>query len=75
MKLKRIITFTKRLRKKLKFKTTRIKLENITTSIWIEWWNWNNKCKGKKLEIQKMRTKLKNIFFGELGFNDKIENK
>jgi len=29
----------------------------------------------KKIEIQRMRTKLINIFFGELGFNDEIENK
>ena len=31
--------------------------------------------KEKKLEIQKMRTTLKNIIFGKLGLNDEIENK
>jgi hypothetical protein len=31
--------------------------------------------KEKKLEIQKMRTTLKNIIFDKLGLNDEIENK
>jgi len=40
VKLKRIITFTKKPRKKLEIKTMRTKMENIISSIWIEWWNW-----------------------------------
>ena len=40
VELKRIITFNKWLRKKIKIKTMRIKLENIIPSIWIERWNW-----------------------------------
>jgi hypothetical protein len=31
--------------------------------------------KEKKLEIQKMRTTLKNIIFDKLRLNDEIENK
>jgi hypothetical protein len=40
VELKRIITFNKWLRKKIKIKTMRTKLENIIPSIWIERWNW-----------------------------------
>jgi hypothetical protein len=40
VKLKRIITFTKGPRKKLKIKTIRTELKNIIPSIWIEGWNW-----------------------------------
>jgi hypothetical protein len=29
----------------------------------------------KKIEIQRMRTELENIIFGNLGLNDEIENK
>jgi hypothetical protein len=36
---------------------------------------FQKKDQGKKLEIQIMRTKLKNIIFGKLEFNDEIENK
>jgi hypothetical protein len=54
------------------------KLKNIILSIWIKWWNWkpikllqNNQ--EKKLKIQRIRIKLKNIIFGKLRFNDEIE--
>jgi hypothetical protein len=40
VKLKRIITFTKRSRKKLEIKIIRTKLKNIILPIWIEKWNW-----------------------------------
>jgi len=33
------------------------------------------KSQGKKLEIQRMKTKLKNIIFGKMGFKDDIKNK
>jgi hypothetical protein len=33
------------------------------------------KDQGKKLEIQKIRTKLENIIFDKLGLKDKIKNK
>jgi hypothetical protein len=54
------------------------KLKNIILSIWIKWWNWkpikllqNNQ--EKKLKIQRIRIKLKNIIFGKLRFSDEIE--
>ena len=62
MELKRIIAFTKGPRKKIKIKTIRIKLENIISSIWIEWWNWKpikllHKSYGKlNDEIRKHKT-------------------
>jgi hypothetical protein len=37
VKLKRIITFTKESRKKIKIKIIRTKSKNIIPSIWIEW--------------------------------------
>jgi hypothetical protein len=56
----------------------RTKLKNIKPSIWIEGWNWKpikllQIYQGKKLEIQRIRTKLKNIIFVKLGFKDEIE--
>ena len=32
--------YKKKTKKKLEIKTMRIKLENIISLIWIEWWNW-----------------------------------
>jgi hypothetical protein len=37
--------------------------------------NYKKKSQGKKLEIKRIRVKLKNIIFGKLGLNDKIKNK
>jgi hypothetical protein len=56
----------------------RTKLKNIKPSIWIEGWNWKpikllQIYQDKKLEIQRIRTKLKNIIFVKLGFKDEIE--
>jgi hypothetical protein len=50
VKLKRIITFTKLSRKKIKIKT---RLKNRIPSIWFEEWNWKSlkflqNVKGKK---------------------------
>ena len=58
----------------------RIKLEKIISTIWIDRWNWKpinflQKSQGKKLKIQRIRTKLKNIIFDKLKFKDEIENK
>jgi hypothetical protein len=80
MQLKRIITFTKRLRKKLEIKKIRTKLENIIPSIWIEWWNWKpikllQRSQRKKLEIKRIKTKLENIIFDKLELKDEIKNK
>jgi predicted DNA-binding antitoxin AbrB/MazE fold protein len=33
------------------------------------------KDQGKKIEIQRIRAKLKNIIFSKLGLKDEIENK
>jgi hypothetical protein len=80
VKFKRIITFTKRSRKKLKIKTMRAKFKNIITSIWIQWWNWKQiellqkKTQGKELEIKTIRTKLKNIVFSKLWLKIKTVN-
>jgi len=80
VKLKRIITFTKGSRKKLEIKTMKAKLKNIILSIWIEWWNWKplqklQKDKGKKVEIQIIKTTSDNIIFSKLRLNDEIKNK
>jgi hypothetical protein len=58
----------------------RTKLKNIIPSISIERWNWKpikllQKNQGKKLETQRIRTKLENIIFDKLGFNYEIKNK
>ena len=55
----------------------RIKLKNTISSIWIEEWFWKpikflQKDQGKKLEIKRIMTKLKNIIFGKLKLKDKI---
>jgi hypothetical protein len=78
VKLKRIITFTKRSRKKLEIKIIRTKLKNIILPIWIEKWNWKRiklLQKDQEKKIQRMRTKLEYIIFGDLRLNDEIENK
>jgi hypothetical protein len=78
VKLKRIITFTKRSRKKLEIKIIRTKLKNIILPIWIEKWNWKRiklLQKDQEKKIQRMRTKLEYIIFGDLKLNDEIENK
>jgi hypothetical protein len=77
---KKIITFTKRLRKKLEIKKIRTKLKNIIPSIWIEGWNGKSikllqRSQRKKLEIKRIRTRLENIIFGKLELKDEIENK
>jgi len=64
-------------KKKIEIKT---KLKNIIPSIWIEGWNWKSlkflqNFKGKKKEIQRMRTTMKNIIFSKLRLRDKIKNK
>lgn len=80
VKLKRIITFTKGSRKKLKIKTMRIKFKNInhqfrlkdeikTNRTFTKW------SKEKKIEIKRIMIKLENIFFDKLGLKDKIKNK
>jgi spore coat polysaccharide biosynthesis predicted glycosyltransferase SpsG len=55
------------------------KLKNIRLSIWIEWWNWKPikllQNSQKKLKIKRIRTKLENIIFDKLKFNDEIEKK
>jgi len=78
VKLKRIITFTKRSRKKLEIKIIRTKLKNIILPIWIEKWNWKRiklLQKDQEKKIQRMMTKLEYIIFGDLRLNDEIENK
>ena len=80
MKLKRIITFTKGLRKKIWNQSNEDQIEKHNTIIL----NSNMKLKplkllqkdqGKKIEIQRIRTTLENIIFSKLGLNDEIENK
>jgi len=80
MKLKKIVTITKGLRKKIEINIVRTKLKNIIPSIWMKKWNWKpikvlQKDKEKKLEIQRIGIKLKNIILGKLGLNVEIENK
>jgi hypothetical protein len=59
----------------------RTKLKNIIPSIWIKKIKLKiNKTfikrqRKKKLEIQRIGTKLKNIILGKLGLNVEIENK
>jgi hypothetical protein len=64
--LKRIITFTKKSRKKIRnqneTKTIRTKLENIIPSIWIKGWNWKllkllQKGKKQKNKIRNPKNK------------------
>ena len=38
-------------------------------------WNFYKMVKEKKLEIQKIRSKLESIIFGKLGLKDAIKNK
>jgi len=56
----------------------REKLKNIILSFWIEEWNWKplkllQKKARKKIEIQRMRTILKNIIFNKLILNDELK--
>jgi len=72
--------FYKRINKKIRNQNNKdqIKKHNIINL------NWRMKLKTnktftkrprKKIEIQRMRTELENIIFGNLGLNDEIENK
>jgi len=79
VKLKRIITFNKGSRKKIKNQNNEDQIRKHNTINL----NWNMKLKTnktftkrpkKKKEIQRMRNKLKNIIFGKLGLNDEIKN-
>jgi hypothetical protein len=79
MNLKRIITFTRGPRKKIKIQNNKnqigkhntIKLNWMmklkTTKIFTKW------SRKKKLKIQKIRTKLENVIFGKLRLKDEIE--
>ena len=80
MKLKRIITFTKKSRKKIRNQNNEDQSGKTIPSIWIKWWNWKKiiflqKDKGKKIETKRKRIKLDNTIFGKLKLNDEIENK
>ena len=80
MKLKRIKTFTKKSRKKIRNQNNEDQSGKTIPSIWIEWWNWKKiiflqKDKGKKIETKRKRIKLENTIFGKLKLNDEIENK
>ena len=80
MKLKKIITFTKKSRKKIRNQNNEDQSGKTIPSIWIEWWNWKKiiflqKDKGKKIETKRKRIKLENTIFGKLKLNDEIENK
>ena len=80
MKLKRIKTFTKKSRKKIRNQNNEDQSGKTIPSIWIEWWNWKKiiflqKGKGKKIETKRKRIKLENTIFGKLRLNDEIENK
>jgi hypothetical protein len=80
VKLKKIITFTKKSRKKIRNQNNEDQSGKTIPSIWIEWWNWKKiiflqKDKGKKIETKRKRIKLENTIFGKLKLNDEIENK
>jgi len=80
VKLKRIITFTKKSRKKIRNQNNEDQSGKTIPSIWIEWWNWKKiiflqKGKGKKIETKRKRIKLENTIFGKLRLNDEIKNK
>jgi hypothetical protein len=78
--LKRIITFTKKSRKKIRNQNNEDQSGKTIPSILIKLWNWKKiiflkKDKGKKIETKRKRIKLENTIFGKLKLNDEIENK
>ena len=78
--MKRIITCTKQPRKKNRNQNNNDQIEkhniiNLDLRINLKPIKLLQKSQGKKLEIKRIRTKLKNIIFGKLGMNDEIENK
>jgi hypothetical protein len=80
VKLKRLITYTKGSRKKIRNQNNEDQIEKIIPLIWIEWWNWKRqknlqKDQGKKLGSKEWRPQLKNIIFGKLQLKNEIENK
>ena len=60
VKLKRLITYTKGSRKKIRNQNNEDQIEKIIPLIWIEWWNWKRqknlqKDQGKKLGSKEWR--------------------
>jgi len=65
VKLKKVATFTKGLRKKIKIKTKRTKLKNIIPSIWIEKWNWKSLNFLQKKPGEEIRNPNNKDYIGE----------